>query len=317
MIDLNHCRKTTWLILLGLLLLAAPAAVQAQFDYATNNGAITLTEYGGGGGAVVISNFVTSIGYQAFYGCEYLESVTIPGSVTSIGDYAFYNCSGLTNVTISNGVTSIGASAFSGYDGPGYIAGDPLTSITIPGSVTNIGDDAFYGCAKLTSFTISDGVISIGAEAFADCNLGFSSITIPSTVTSIGNGAFYVANPYVAFPSGLYFKGNLPSLGKYLFDQYNDLPPFYYLPGATGFVGGVLWNPLIQVGNGSFGVENNQFGFNITGTNNFTVVVAACTNLAGAVWVPLTTNTLVNGSLYFSDPKWTNYPNRFYSLQMP
>jgi hypothetical protein len=46
-------------------------------------------------------------------------------------------------------------------------------------------------------------------------------------------------------------------------------------------------------------------------------VVAACTNLAGAVWVPLTTNTLVNGSFHFSDPQWSNYPNRFYSLQMP
>ena len=40
-------------------------------------------------------------------------------------------------------------------------------------------------------------------------------------------------------------------------------------------------------------------------------------NLAGPVWVPLATNTLVNGSFYFSDPQWTNYPGRFYSLQMP
>ena len=78
MIDLNLSRnlpaesphaamKIKLPILLGLLLLAAPAAVQAQFDYATNNGAITLTEYTNAGGAVVISNFVTSIGDYAFY----------------------------------------------------------------------------------------------------------------------------------------------------------------------------------------------------------------------------------------------------------
>jgi hypothetical protein len=97
----------------------------------------------------------------------------------------------------------------------------------------------------------------------------------------------------------------------------------YYFPGTSGWNGFiadcpvVMWNPLIQVGDGSFGVQNNQFGFNITGTKNFTVVVAACTNLAGPVWVPLATNTLVNGSFHFSDPQWTNYPNRFYSLQMP
>jgi predicted Na+-dependent transporter len=71
------------------------------------------------------------------------------------------------------------------------------------------------------------------------------------------------------------------------------------------------------VGDGDFGVRNNHFGFNITGTTNFTVVVAACTNLASPVWVPLATNALVNGSFYFSDPQWTNYPSRFYSLQMP
>ena len=56
----------------------------------------------------------------------------------------------------------------------------------------------------------------------------------------------------------------------------------YYLPGTTGwsstFAGGpaILWNPVIQTGDGSFGVQNNQFGFNITGTNNFTFVVEAC-----------------------------------------
>jgi hypothetical protein len=43
--------KRTWPFLLGLLLLAAPAA-QAQFTYTTNNGTITITGYTGPGGAV-------------------------------------------------------------------------------------------------------------------------------------------------------------------------------------------------------------------------------------------------------------------------
>ena len=112
--------KTKWPALLALLLLAAPAAVQAQFEYTTNNGAITLTNYTGAGGAVSISNFVTSIGYEAFYDRTGLTSVTIPGSVTSIGQDAFAGC---------------GA----------------LTSITIPGSVTNLGPYAFYYSYRLTS----------------------------------------------------------------------------------------------------------------------------------------------------------------------
>jgi hypothetical protein len=38
---------------------------------------------------------VTSIGYEAFRGCNYLTSVSIPNSVTSIGFDAFNECSGL------------------------------------------------------------------------------------------------------------------------------------------------------------------------------------------------------------------------------
>jgi hypothetical protein len=79
----------------------------------------------------------------------------------------------------------------------------------------------------------------------------------------------------------------------------------------------VLWNPLIQANGTNFGVTNNQFGFNITGTNNYTVVVEACTNLACPVWTPLQTATLTNGSFYFSDPQWTNYSSRYYGLGLP
>ena len=81
---------------------------------------------------------VTSIGWEAFYDCKGLTSITIPNSVTSIGYRAFYFCSGLTSVTIPNSVTSIEEDVFR------YCSG--LKSVTIPNSVTSIGDDAFSDC---------------------------------------------------------------------------------------------------------------------------------------------------------------------------
>jgi hypothetical protein len=77
----------------------------------------------------------------------------------------------------------------------------------------------------------------------------------------------------------------------------------------------VLWDP--QVGAAGFGVRTNRFGFTITGASNMVVVVEACTSLVNRAWSPLQTNSLGDGSLYFSDPQWTNHPGRFYNLRMP
>ena len=47
---------------------------------------------------VTIGNGVTSIRYEAFYGCISLTSITIPDSVTEIGNSAFEHCISLTEV---------------------------------------------------------------------------------------------------------------------------------------------------------------------------------------------------------------------------
>jgi hypothetical protein len=192
-----------------LLLLALPAAVQAQFRYPDANGTISVECYTGAGGAVAIPSIinglpVTSIGDRAFQDCTNLTNVTIPNSVTSIGQGAFHGCTSLASVSIGNSVTSIGQDAFGGCYSltnvtipnsvisireSAFCICPSLTRVTIPDSVTSIGQDAFNGCTSLTSVSIGNSVTSIGDGAFEGSSL--TNVTIPDSVTNIGNYAFY------------------------------------------------------------------------------------------------------------------------------
>ena len=300
--------------------------------------------------SVTIPNSVTYIGNWAFISCSSLTNLTIPNSVTNIGSFAFYACSGLTNVTIPNSVTSISYEAFANCSGlaslfigsgltsiggsafgscplsritiacpnlGNWFSGLPFTSVTLLNSVTNIGDYAFNACFGLTNITMGNGIISIGSWAFADCS-GLTSFTIPGSVTSIGYLSFIGCNAL----KGVNFSGNAPSVDSFI-PSFTGSSIVYYLPGTTGWstaFGGAptaLWLPQVQTDGNGFGVQTNQFGFNIAWASGQTVVVEACTNLTNPVWQPVATNALTTSLAYFSDPQWTNYPTRFYRFSSP
>ena len=306
----------------------------------------TLIQFPGGlGGSCTILGSVTTIVDDAFDGSR-LTSVTIPGSVTNIGDNALAFCNNLTAITVDtqnsfyssgNGVLfDKGQTTLIRY--PAGLSGNYV----VPGSVTSIGNYAFAFCSNLTSVTIPDNVVNIGAYAFEYCGLNsvtiangvstigndafnscanLTNVTIPRSVTSVGQDAF----SYCSGLTSIFFTGNAPATGWFpvFVFAFDNNATGYYLSGTIGWSSSladlttVLWNPGIQAGGGSFGVQNNYFGFNITNTANLTVVVEVCTNLASPVWVPLMTNTLANGVFFFSEPFQANSSGRFYGLGLP
>jgi hypothetical protein len=289
--------------------------------------------------SVTVPNSVTSIGLEAFAFCYNLTNIALSDRITSIADTTFNNCIRLTNVTIPNGVKSIESGAFNNCVS--------LHNITIPGTVTNIVTLAFYSCTNLTSIFFQGKPPTLGGTPFArdpatvyylpgnpdwqplaqnpKVRIGVSygagivrtnqfgfNITGSSNLVILVQGCSSLTNNVwstVATNRGSSYFGD---------SQWTNYPARFYrlLPPTFGGQPTVLWNPVLQTTDGSFGLRSNQFGFNITGTANIPIVVEARTDFGNA-WVPLQSVSLTNGSFYFSDPLWTNYTSRFYRIRSP
>jgi hypothetical protein len=318
-----------------------------DYSYAVNEGggSVTVEGYYGADGPVTIPDTiaglpVTAIATSAF-GNLGITSVTFPATVATIEGSSFDNTA-LTHVFIPSTVTYIGPEAFglcahltaidvdpanpfySSINGVlfdkdqttiwQYPAGRSGTYV-IPNGVTRIGASAFDG-GSLTGVSIPNTVTDLGVASFFDCQ-NLVSITLPASVTRIEDSAF--SSGYVL--RSVYCTGNAPEVGNYVF-LFDDNATVFYLPGTTGWQGTLagrptqLWNPAVA-SNGSLGVQNNQFGFNVIGPTNLTFVLQAATNLTAPSWFTLQTVTLSNGSFQFSEPLQTNVPGRFYRLNLP
>ena len=100
---------------------------------------------------------VTTIGYQAFFDCDDLTSITFPNTIKEIEEDAFYDCNN-------------------------------LTSAVLPKSIKTIGDYAFDFCNELKNIGSLNMVEKVGEFCFYGTQL--ERVTIPATLAEIGEGAF-------------------------------------------------------------------------------------------------------------------------------
>jgi hypothetical protein len=176
---------------------------------------ITLVEYIGKGGNVVIPDNVTYIGEYAFDGCEDLTELIISDQVKDIAYTAFWNCDNLEYIKIGAGLAKISKygligdchkfkrfevceenEKFKAVDGNLYTKEDDLLyyaigkkeeSFTVPCGVRNIGPFAFFSCKYLKSVIIPEGVKKIGQSAFEFVEL--NEIILPKSINEIGESA--------------------------------------------------------------------------------------------------------------------------------
>lgn len=228
---------------------------------------------------------VTSIGAEAFYGCNKLTSVTISKNITQIGDYAFY-CKALTeflvdtdntqytlvggvlftkdkkelviypigkedsNYSVPSGVTSIARSAF--------YYGESLEKIEIPNSVTSIGGHAFQGCNSLVTINLPQGISIIEESVFSGCS-SLASVIIPDSVAVIKNQAFWGCEKI----KELAIPNNITTIEELAFCRCSSLQEIELSNKLTTIGGGIFYGctslKSLEIPNGVTKITGDAF----------------------------------------------------------
>ena len=186
-----------------------PSTATTIFESAFLNGRLT---------SITLSASLTTIGADAFNGCNLLAAISIPANVASIGNNAFrgcvalsqisFNATNMPNLLASNGVfynagSTSGGIALTIGSGvtriPAYLFNPTSSATNAPrisnlqfaenSTCTTIGAFAFAYINSLTAANLPNSVTTIEASTFFNCQY-LTSITIPVNVIGIGASAF-------------------------------------------------------------------------------------------------------------------------------
>jgi len=218
----------------------------------------------------------------------YVNALAVSGSTLYAGGY-FTMAGGSTanNIAQWNGSSwSALGSGMSGGDGNGPY----VLALAVSGSTLYVGGD----------FTTAGGST---ANYIAQWN-GSSWSPFGSGISGGGGDA---RGPYVAAlavsGSTLYVGGDFTTAGTNI-SAYAAMANLAATPGSVAII----------ANNEAFGFTNGVFGFDLSGPSGSNVVIQASSNLQ--TWIPLQTNLLGSGPLYFSDSQSPANVQRFYRAQL-
>lgn len=175
---------------------------------------------------------VTKIGYGAFYHCDDLKTVSIPGTVREIEPMAFEGTAWIEvwRESGSSNFLTVGDGVLLAYNGSDSVVNIPqgvkriapevfkdhaeITDVYLPDSLIIIGEGAFENCNSLTSVSGGTQMQEIRDRAFAGCPI--DTIRIPESVTQIGLRAFdYIGISKDSGQKVVVFHGSTIPKGSY------------------------------------------------------------------------------------------------------
>ena len=162
---------------------------------------------------------LTTIGYQAFYGCTQLVEFIMPNTVTTLQTYSsngartFYDCTRLNKLHFSNSLKTIEERTCYNCN---------LKEVKLPENISSINKYAFYDNPNLRSIRFPESLYHIYEDAFAYC--GLDSVILPIHLSYLGSYAFSHCDnlTYVELPQYIRSRYNGTYYDGYYYNFYNS-----------------------------------------------------------------------------------------------